>query len=74
MNTWSDETGEIISEKLGEKGLAHPFIYINDAQGYQNVFGSYGKKELERLKKIRNKYDPQRLWKKGLVGGFKIPE
>jgi len=74
FNEWSDLTHELIHEALEKKGLSHPFIYMNDAQGHQKVFAGYGQKELKRLKQVREKYDPQRLWKKGLVGGFKIPE
>lgn len=74
MNGWSDQTNELIYEALGKKGLSHPFIYMNDAHGYQDVFAGYGQKEVKRLKKIREQYDPERLWKKGLVGGYKIPE
>lgn len=74
MNKWSDDTLELMHEKLGKKDLAHKFIYMNDAAGYQDVFAGYGDKELKKLKKIRNAYDPERLWKKGLVGGYKVPE
>jgi len=74
MNGWADQTNELIYEALGQKRLSHPFIYMNDAHGYQDAFAGYGQKEVKRLKKIREQYDPERLWKKGLVGGFKIPE
>ncbi|RPB28700.1 FAD-binding domain-containing protein [Terfezia boudieri ATCC MYA-4762] len=74
MNEWSDLTSELTYEALGKKGLSHPFIYMNDAHGNQDAFAGYGQREMKRLKKIREQYDPKRLWKKGLVGGYKIPE
>ena len=74
MHQWIEETRGLIDKKLGKKGLSHPFIYMNDAHGDQDPFNGYGGQELKRLKKVRDQYDSDRLWKKGLVGGFKIAE
>ncbi|KAG8631308.1 hypothetical protein KVT40_000448 [Elsinoe batatas] len=37
-----------------------------------NVFGGYAAGSLQRLKQIRNKYDPSRLLTDQLVGGWKV--
>ncbi|KAF4553030.1 FAD-binding domain-containing protein 28 [Elsinoe fawcettii] len=48
------------------------FIYLNDAERFQDVFGGYPVANLQRLKQIRNKYDPSRLLTDQLVGGWKV--
>ncbi|KAI5787707.1 hypothetical protein DFH27DRAFT_222679 [Peziza echinospora] len=79
VNAWAEETLRLIDAELTKKKLSHPFIYLNDASKEQEGTGGkvierYGKEELKKLKKIRNVFDPKRLWKKGLVGGYKVPE
>ncbi|KAF8477450.1 hypothetical protein BDZ91DRAFT_709282 [Kalaharituber pfeilii] len=54
MNTWSDETIEVMHEALGKEGLAHPFVYLNDVNRYQDVFATYGQGQLARLKRVRD--------------------
>ncbi|KAK2599014.1 hypothetical protein QQS21_005548 [Conoideocrella luteorostrata] len=54
------------------RGLDHPFLYQNYASAQQDVFGSYGKANLAKLKAIQAKYDPTKVWQKLQPGYFKL--
>lgn len=78
-NKWAAEFGNALVTELGKKGLlsndGRGFEYMNDAQGGQDVFSKYGKKELKKLREVRDKYDPRGevFGKNGLAkGGFKF--
>ncbi|KAF7359037.1 Fad binding domain-containing protein [Mycena sanguinolenta] len=84
MALWSDRSDdEILKTKIHElwrwsestavdRGLLHPFIYMNYASSLQDVMGSIGPENLGRMRLIRDQYDPEsrfcRYWK----GGFKL--
>lgn len=55
-----------------ERGLHHPFIYQNYAGKRQDVFASYGEKNLARLRKIRGEYDPDHVFTKLSPGYFNL--
>jgi hypothetical protein len=43
------------------RGTFHRYQYLNYASVQQDVYGSYGEENKERLIKIRNKYDPDKI-------------
>jgi hypothetical protein len=49
------------------------YRFMNDAAWDQDVIRSYGKENVGRLIKIRNKYDPTHVFQRLVPGGFKIP-
>jgi hypothetical protein len=55
-----------------EMGLHHRYIYQNYANASQDVFGSYGEENREKLKKIQRKYDPEGVFTKLQPGYFKL--
>ncbi|KAJ4982879.1 FAD binding domain-containing protein [Stagonosporopsis vannaccii] len=57
---------------LEEQNLTVPYLYLNDAGGDQDVFGGYKKENVMRLKAIRKKYDPARVFTDLMPGGFKV--
>lgn len=61
-----------LQENLAAKGVAGKYLYMNDAGEGQPVFESYPPKNLARLKKIRETYDPLRVYTDLLVGGWKV--
>jgi hypothetical protein len=61
-----------INSKLAEKDLAVRYIYLNDADKGQKTFESYGMESVLKLKAIRDKYDPNRVFTDLMPGGFKI--
>lgn len=54
------------------KGLDHPYLYQNYAALQQDVFSSYGKDNVARLKSVQAKYDPTKVWQKLQPGYFKL--
>lgn len=54
-------------------GLGNAYLYQNYAAAEQNVFGSYGAKNLAKLKAVSKKYDPTGVWQKLQPGYFKLP-
>ncbi|KAG6003183.1 hypothetical protein E4U43_000956 [Claviceps pusilla] len=82
--SWSNEAddarilpaAESIINRFGAaarvRHLDHPFLYQNYASRKQHVFGSYGTANLERLRTVSKKYDPERVWQKLQPGYFKL--
>lgn len=62
------------SERYGQQsdGLL-PFIYMNYADGSQDVIKHYGNANAEKLRKVAGSYDPNGVLQKRVPGGFKIP-
>ncbi|KAG6035664.1 hypothetical protein E4U41_005995 [Claviceps citrina] len=54
------------------RGLDHPFLYQNYASPRQDVFAGYGRANLERLRAVSRKYDPERVWQELQPGYFKL--
>lgn len=48
------------------------FYYLNEADEGQPVFESYPPENLKGLRKIRQKYDPKRIFTDLMPGGFKV--
>lgn len=61
-----------IEAALEKRGVQGGYLYMNDAGKGQPVFESYPAANLARLKTIRTKYDPLRIYTNLLVGGWKI--
>ncbi|KKZ64884.1 hypothetical protein EMCG_09202 [[Emmonsia] crescens] len=61
-----------MDEKLAAAGQKADYKYLNDADKGQKVFENYGGDNLAKLKQIRAKYDPTRLYTDSLTGGWKV--
>jgi hypothetical protein len=61
-----------IDKQLEAKNLAVRYIYLNDADKGQRAFESYGVENVLKLKAIREKYDPRKVFTELMPGGFKI--
>ncbi|KLJ05581.1 hypothetical protein EMPG_10913 [Blastomyces silverae] len=61
-----------VEEKLAAAGQNAEYLYLNDADKFQAVFESYGGDNLSKLKQIRAKYDPDRLFTDAMAGGWKV--
>ncbi|KAF8460077.1 hypothetical protein BDZ91DRAFT_700669 [Kalaharituber pfeilii] len=79
VNAWIEEVG--LKMKAGFKSLGitgndgREFLYMNDGQGSQDIYGGYGSAEITTMKSIREKYDKHGkvFGKQGLCkGGFKF--
>ncbi|KXH59125.1 FAD binding domain-containing protein [Colletotrichum salicis] len=72
FNTFISEFNARVRERLEPMGALYPFYYLNEANVGQPVFKSYPEGNLDRLKEIRNKYDPARVLTDLTPGGFKV--
>ncbi|KAF2995007.1 hypothetical protein E8E14_002383 [Neopestalotiopsis sp. 37M] len=64
-----------IKEKLSAAGLGPlPFMYLSDIEKAQipELFPAYGAENLARMKDIRDKYDPERVFTDLVPGGAKV--
>ncbi|KAI9845650.1 MAG: hypothetical protein M1837_004624 [Sclerophora amabilis] len=55
-----------------EKGLDHPFKYLNYAAADQKPIEGYGANNVANLRAVSRKYDPEGLFQTGVPGGFKL--
>lgn len=55
-----------------QRGLDHPFLYVNYASQFQDPLASYGAENKARLVKISKKYDPEGVFQKLNPGYFKF--
>ncbi|KAK1633646.1 FAD binding domain-containing protein [Colletotrichum phormii] len=72
FDTFISELNTRVRERLESMGALYPFYYLNEADVGQPVFESYPEGNLDRLKEIRNKYDPARVFTDLMPGGFKV--
>lgn len=66
----SIETTRTWAELGSERGSDLSFLYMNDASRDQNPLASYGSENLETLKQIALRYDPEQLFQTLQNGGF----
>ena len=50
----------------------HPYRYLNYCQEWQKPFEGYWKENLQFLHEVSRRYDPDGLFQKGCIGGFKL--
>jgi hypothetical protein len=55
-----------------ERGLYHPFKYMNYAAIDQDPIGSYGNDNIKFLKRVREVYDAEGVFNTLVPGGHKI--
>ncbi|KAI1502183.1 FAD-binding domain-containing protein [Biscogniauxia marginata] len=55
-----------------ERGLFHPFLYMNYASQWQDPIAGYGAENKARLLEISKKYDPEGVFQKLHPGYFKL--
>ncbi|KAI1436365.1 hypothetical protein GGR50DRAFT_693361 [Xylaria sp. CBS 124048] len=51
-----------------------PFLYLNYANPEQAVLESYGKENIEKMRKAAAKYDPNQVFQKLCPGGYKLAD
>ena len=61
---------EAWKQQSEQRSLDIPFIFANDASRDQNPIASYGAANVQKLKKIAEKYGPERVFQNQQSGGF----
>lgn len=72
VNTVADQITSETNKLLKAKKLDTNYLYLNDAGKGQPVFQGYPAANLARLKTIRNKYDPLKIYTNLMPGGWKV--
>lgn len=62
----------MITKRLQSLNAMGSYYYLNEADKGQPVFESYPRGSLMRLKSIRHKYDPYRVFSNLMPGGWKV--
>ena len=63
---------EQIDAAAAANGAGHPWRYLNYCAEWQRPFESYGESNWRFLQAVSRKYDPEGLFQRGCVGGFKL--
>lgn len=74
IDTASRDLIAAIQRDVSALGDLDPFVYFNYAAAWQSPFAGYNQSELERLRNIRQQFDPRGVFTKLVPGGFKIPQ
>ncbi|OAL04330.1 FAD-binding domain-containing protein [Phaeosphaeriaceae sp. SRC1lsM3a] len=61
-----------VKAEAKSKGLDNEYIYMNYASQFEDPISSYGQQNVERLRRISKKYDPQQVFQKLHPGHFKL--
>ena len=51
---------------------SHRYRYLNYCAEWQKPFEGYGEENLRFLQRVSREYDPDGLFQRGCVGGFKL--
>lgn len=69
-----DFNAEVTNQLQELDNVLASYIYLNYADETQAVFKGYPKENVERLRKIRQQFDPELAFTNLMPGGWKIPE
>ncbi|KAI4183119.1 MAG: hypothetical protein L6R41_005584 [Letrouitia leprolyta] len=72
INTAARKVWQQADEMALKMDLKRNWIYLNYAAEAQDSIGSYGEENVRRLKEVSRKYDPEGLFQKRVLGGFKL--
>ena len=66
------QTMEKIDDAARARKTDHPYRYLNNCAEWQRPFEGYGQENVQFLQNVSKTYDPDGLFQKGCVGGFKL--
>lgn len=61
-----------VKEEAKKRGVDNEYIYMNYASQFEDPISSYGEENVERLRGVSRKYDPQQVFQKLVPGHFKL--
>lgn len=71
LGTFRNALDEIKREATS-RGLAAVFELMSTACHFQDPIDSYGTKNKQKMQEVSKKYDPEGVFQKAVVGGFKL--
>lgn len=72
LNMAAETMIQRVKELTKQRGKDNDWIYLNYGLPSQDVLGSYGKENVQKMRRASKKYDPRGLFQKLVAGGFKI--
>ena len=73
MTQYAHEFLAAVDNSSRAEGLFYPFLYLGDAAAGENPFATYGKgQSLNKMRAIRQQYDPDAGFQRLQPGDFKI--
>jgi hypothetical protein len=72
ITSWNRSLMDLFHQMNKEKGLGTEFIYMGDAGETQEVFRHYGNQNFDKMRQIRDQYDPDLVFTRLNWGGFKL--
>jgi len=63
-----------VREHAEKRGLYHPFLFPNYSAQWQDVISSFGKANVNFLRDVSKRYDPEQLFQNLQTGSFKLSE
>jgi hypothetical protein len=63
-----------ITEAARRLGALDRYQYLNYAAPWQEAINSYGRNSVNKLTKIKTKYDPENIFTDWVPGGMKLPK
>ncbi|KAF4549947.1 FAD-binding domain-containing protein 74 [Elsinoe fawcettii] len=72
VTSWSNSLLERLHRENVELGLATEFLYAGDTNEFQNVYLGFPQENQDRLFEIRERYDPEGVFKSLNFGGYKL--
>lgn len=72
IKSFAAQVTSVIEQKLKAANQEATYHYLNDAGLGQEIFQNYGAGNLQKLKAIRAKYDPAKIYTNLLPGGWKV--
>jgi FAD/FMN-containing dehydrogenase len=72
MTNWARSLVDYWHRQNQAKDLASEFIYMGDAGDFQDPFTGFPLENVQRMRQIRNAYDPQGVFTRLNWGGFKL--
>ena len=72
VKTTTRRTVEQIDAVAAANKMSHGYRYLNYCAEWQRPFEGYGEDNLRFLQEVSRRYDPEGLFQRGCVGGFKL--
>lgn len=72
VTTMTRRTVEQIDAVAAANKTGHRYRYLNYCAEWQKPFKGYGEENLQFLQRVSRRYDPDGLFQRGCVGGFKL--
>jgi hypothetical protein len=72
MHQFGKDFTALVNDLINRAGFGAQYLFLNETGEQQRVFQSYGADNLRKLKDIRAKYDPSKVFTELMPSGWKV--